>query len=82
MPEVVVALCLETGTWEAVVLHEGRMAGYGQGVSRVDAVERAIRDALRRGYSVPLAQAYLAWWEGVVLDVRDVLLRVIKELAR
>ncbi|WP_460420041.1 hypothetical protein [Thermus brockianus] len=68
--------------WEAVVLREGRMVGYGQGVSRVDAVERAIRDALRRGYSVPLAQAYLAWWEGVVLDVRDVLLRVIKELAR
>lgn len=82
MGEVVVAFCLGTGTWEAVVLQEGRMVGYGQGVSRVDAVERAIRDALRRGYSVPLAQAYLAWWEGVVLDVRDVLLRVIKELAR
>ena len=79
---MVVVWCPVSQMWEAVVLREGRMVGYGQGVSRVDAVERAIRDALRHGYSVPLAQAYLAWWEGVVLDVRDVLLRVIKELAR
>lgn len=62
---LVVAWCEHAASWEAVVLQEGRMVGYGQGVSRVDAVERAIRDALRRGYSVPLAQAYLAWWEGV-----------------
>lgn len=76
------AWCPVSDRWEVLVIHGGRTVGYGQGVTRAQAVERAIQDALRRGYSVPLAQAYLAWWEGVVLDVRDVLLRVIKELAR
>jgi len=78
--EVVVALCLETGTWEAVVLQEGRMAGYGQGVSRVDAVERAIRDALRRGYSGPLVQVCLAWAGAALSDALDHVLTAIRGL--
>ncbi|BDG16972.1 hypothetical protein [Thermus brockianus] len=49
MPEVVVALCLETGTWEAVVLAEGRVVGYGSSPDHGVAVEAAILEARAKG---------------------------------
>lgn len=77
-----VAWCSVSRRWEALVFEDERTVGYGQGWTRAQAVERAMQDALRHGYSVPLIGSYLAWGAAVVQDVRDYILGVIAELAR
>lgn len=78
---LVVAWCEPTATWEAVVLQEGRMAGYGWGRTRALAVERAVQEAIRRGYRVPL-QVYLAWAGAALSDALDHVLAAIRGLER
>lgn len=68
MPEVVVALCLGTGTWEAVVLAGGRVVGYGSSPDYGVAVEAAILEARARGVHAAFPPSRprptLAWfWE-------------------
>lgn len=68
--------------WEAMVFQDGRTVGYGSGFTRAQAVERAVQDALRHGYPVPLIGSYLAWGVALVQDARDYVLSVIYELVR
>ena len=79
---MVLVWCPVSAMWEAMVILDGRTVGYGQGITRTQAVERAIQDALRHGYHVPLIGSYLAWGVAVVKDVRGYVLGVITELAR
>lgn len=70
MPEVVVALCLGTGTWEAVVLADGRVVGYGSSPDYGVAVEAAILEARAKGVHAAFPPSRprrgLAWfWEWV-----------------
>ncbi|TFU25627.1 hypothetical protein [Thermus tengchongensis] len=78
---MVVVWCPVSQMWEAVVLQEGRMAGYGWGRTRALAVERAVQEAIRRGYRVPL-QTYLAWAGAALSDALDHVLAAIRGLER
>lgn len=49
-----VALCLETGTWEAVVLAGGRVVGYGSSPDYGVAVEAAVFEARAHGVEATL----------------------------
>jgi len=77
-----VAWCSVSKSWEVLVVRNERTVGYGSGPTRAQAVERAVQDALRHGYPVPLIGSYLAWEAAVVQDVMDYVLGVIAELAR
>lgn len=48
------ALCLETGTWEAVVIAGGRVVGYGSSPDYGVAVEAAILEARAHGVEATL----------------------------
>ncbi len=76
------AWCPVSDRWEVLVIHGGRTVGYGQGVTRAQAVERAIQDALRRGYALPLGQAYVAWAGAALPDALDHVLAAIRGLER
>lgn len=76
------AWCPVSDRWEVLVIHGGRTVGYGHGVTRAQAVERAIQDALRHGYALPLGQAYVAWGTAVMLDAADYVRRAIEEMVR
>lgn len=74
------AWCSVSDRWEALVIHGGRTVGYGQGVTRAQAVERAIQDALRHGHAPSLATSYLVWGAAIVQDARDYVRRTIREM--
>jgi ribosomal protein S12 methylthiotransferase accessory factor YcaO len=68
VPEVVVAFCVTTATWEAVVLAGGRVVGYGSSPDYGVAVEAAILEARFKGvhaaFPSPRPRPTLAWfWE-------------------
>ncbi|UZX16540.1 hypothetical protein KQ693_05785 [Thermus sp. PS18] len=45
MRRVYDGFCEESWSWEAVVIQDGRVVGYGQGTTRAEAIEAALADA-------------------------------------